>query len=353
MIEGRLRTSGLLCEIRTAGEESAIPQIMDDVTRRNIPYAITLTSQNEVHRSLTMNILHGTPQEHRNMPMEDALSLVSRNFEAYVKELREKALAPPTPAPAPAPTPAPAALAPSKPDFIAPDAQMSYLLNLLADNRHLTAEELDKVVQYLRERRDRIIESQGGKRPGGDGDSRQSLRDEKAINEQQQELQAKILSILNGSGGGPPSPTAVAAAAQLRQQQTQNSDPYRGMGGIPRAPPPPQSSNPMNSTINFDNPSVQQALDNLIQSGPNLLRNISAVQAPPAPQQPNNMQSLAQAQQQAIQAGYGHLAQQQMSQQQQMPPQRGHGGGVPSLLGGMGNSNMGGMGQYGGMPQRY
>ena len=28
--------------------------------------------------------------------------------------------------------------------------------------------------------------------------------------------------------------------------------------------------------INFDNPTVQKALDNLIQSGPNLLRNISA-----------------------------------------------------------------------------
>lgn len=37
-----------------------------------------------------------------------------------------------------------------------------------------------------------------------------------------------------------------------------------------------QSRDPgMSSLINFDNPSVQKALDNLISSGPNLLKNIS------------------------------------------------------------------------------
>ena len=101
------------------------------------------------------------------MPMEDALSLVSRNFETYVQELREKATA--TPAPVRAVVPAPGPPGPAKAamsDFIPPDAQMSYLLNLLADSRQLTVEELDKVIQYLRDRRDRIIESQGGQRAG-------------------------------------------------------------------------------------------------------------------------------------------------------------------------------------------
>lgn len=32
----------------------------------------------------------------------------------------------------------------------------------------------------------------------------------------------------------------------------------------------------MSALINFDNPNVQKALDNLIQSGPNLLKNISS-----------------------------------------------------------------------------
>jgi hypothetical protein len=35
-------------------------------------------------------------------------------------------------------------------------------------------------------------------------------------------------------------------------------------------------STPAATLINFDNPTVQKALDNLIQSGPNLLRNLSA-----------------------------------------------------------------------------
>lgn len=40
-----------------------------------------------------------------------------------------------------------------------------------------------------------------------------------------------------------------------------------------------QGPAPAATLINFDNPTVQKALDNLIQSGPNLLRNISVSQA--------------------------------------------------------------------------
>ena len=40
-----------------------------------------------------------------------------------------------------------------------------------------------------------------------------------------------------------------------------------------------QAPAPAATLINFDNPTVQKALDNLIQSGPNLLRNISVSQA--------------------------------------------------------------------------
>ena len=38
-----------------------------------------------------------------------------------------------------------------------------------------------------------------------------------------------------------------------------------------------QRSTTANTSINFDNPSVQKALDNLIQSGPALMQSINAI----------------------------------------------------------------------------
>ena len=87
------------------------------------------------------------PPEHRNMPLDDAIVLIARNFEAYMLELREKATAPVV-APAPAP----------KKDFVPPDQHTVYLLNLLADSRFLTVDELDRVISYLQTRRHQLAE---------------------------------------------------------------------------------------------------------------------------------------------------------------------------------------------------
>lgn len=46
-------------------------------------------------------------------------------------------------------------------DFIPPDEHTKYLLNLLADDRVLTVEELDKVMKYLQERRARLLAKNG------------------------------------------------------------------------------------------------------------------------------------------------------------------------------------------------
>ena len=80
------------------------------------------------------------------------------------------------------------------------------------------------------------------------------------LQQEQQELQAKILSILNGPGDKPAPKPPVPQARVMG-----NGAPGQGQAG-------------MSSLINFDNPSVQKALDNLIQSGPNLLKNISSPQ---------------------------------------------------------------------------
>lgn len=100
------------------------------------------------------------------MPIEDAITLVGRSFETYMQTAREKTAAPPVAAPPPergaAPAP-PTARAP--PPFVPPGPDISYLLNLLADNRQLTIEEIDKVIGYLRERRDKLFETEGRRLP--------------------------------------------------------------------------------------------------------------------------------------------------------------------------------------------
>ena len=44
------------------GEDRTIPQVVEDAAKKLCLFAIVINSQNEVHQSLTVNILHGTPQ---------------------------------------------------------------------------------------------------------------------------------------------------------------------------------------------------------------------------------------------------------------------------------------------------
>ncbi len=112
-----------------------------------------------------------------------------------------------------------------------------------------------------------------GLRPGNDV---------KAIDDQQAELQNKILDILNGDER-----TSAAARGQMSAagvgMAPQGAPP--GFGGANR--PDPESAGGAPTSINFNNPSVQKALDNLM--GTNVLQNISsAVSAtsPPPPRDP-------------------------------------------------------------------
>lgn len=97
------------------------------------------------------------------MPVDDAISLVSRSFDQYTKTTREKNAAALTAAPvaAAAATATPSSQRSAGP-FVPPSSDILYLLNLLADSRQLTIEELDKVINYLRDRRDKQLETDGG-----------------------------------------------------------------------------------------------------------------------------------------------------------------------------------------------
>ncbi|NXC21683.1 NCOA5 protein, partial [Corythaeola cristata] len=356
----KVRDLGMVVDLIFLNTEMSLTQALDDVSRGGSPFAIVITQQHQVHRSCTVNIMFGTPQEHRNMPQADAMVLVARNYERYKTESREKECEEIARQAAKMadeavlrerPPPMEEAVRGGHPPAI------QTLLNLLADNRYLTAEETDKVINYLRDRKERLLRGSTdslqapmsrqslGAPSGSSLGSQSSLPSSQAhqssqplvsapsvpvsSSNPQQELQAKILSLFNsgaaaavansssaasaGTSGGTPNQnfanvtsgqarSAQMSAGNLNQAQQRLQTPStqppalqgpsRNAGPRPGAPPQAQSlygqhqnrlpapgsvpaQRPVSSGINFDNPSVQKALDTLIQSGPALSHLVS------------------------------------------------------------------------------
>ncbi|NXL46115.1 NCOA5 protein, partial [Podilymbus podiceps] len=361
----KVRDLGMVVDLIFLNTEMSLTQALDDVSRGGSPFAIVITQQHQVHRSCTVNIMFGTPQEHRNMPQADAMVLVARNYERYKTESREKEREEIARQAAKMadeavlqererPPPMDEGVRGGHPPGI------QTLLNLLADNRYLTAEETDKVINYLRDRKERLLRGSTdslqasmsrqslGAPSGSSLGSQSSLPSSQAhqgsqplvsapsvpvsSSNPQQELQAKILSLFNSgvaaaaaaaansssaatagtSSGTPNQNFANMASGQARsaqmsagnlnqaQQRLQTPStqlpalqgPSRNAGPRPGAPPQAQSlygqhqnrlpapgnvpaQRPVSSGINFDNPSVQKALDTLIQSGPALSHLVS------------------------------------------------------------------------------
>ncbi|XP_019763527.2 nuclear receptor coactivator 5 [Dendroctonus ponderosae] len=189
-IESRLKQMGLIVDLLFPNEDVAIGKVLANISSRGCLYAILVMPQNEEQRSLTLNILHGIPQEHRNMPLEDAVLLVQRNFEAYMRG--EKAPE--------------NAVKMSLSDRHPIPVQM--LLNLLAENRMLSTSQYDRIIKYLQERRE--LQSAHEIAEGITQASNEAPTDK------QTELQSRILNILNKANDPaiPKSITSMDSAAK-------------------------------------------------------------------------------------------------------------------------------------------
>ncbi|XP_057193393.1 nuclear receptor coactivator 5 isoform X1 [Triplophysa rosa] len=323
----KARDLGMVVDLIFLNTEVSLTQALEDVSRARTPFAIIITQQHQVHRSCTVNILFGTPQEHRNMPMQDAMVLVAHNFDTFKAEHRAKE------------RDEIARKAAKMADDVLmrehereghPSALLTHI-TLLTEGRFMTPEELTMLIDYLREKRDRLVRGSTDAAllpPAVTHDPAQPTQTLSApaqpaymhshlppvsapasTNSQQQELQAKILSMFN-SGGSSVVAASPAPAPQL-QGYTSSLGPQNtglqsslSVGGVPktavvqpqsmmsarsaprppvsRMPGPPRQPVPAGTGINFDNPSVQKALDTLIQSNPiNHLVNLGGMgQAP-------------------------------------------------------------------------
>ncbi|KAE8298297.1 Nuclear receptor coactivator 5 [Larimichthys crocea] len=326
----KVRDLGMVVDLIFLNTEVSLTQALEDVGRARTPFAIIITQQHQVHRSCTVNILFGTPQEHRNMPMQDAMMLVALNYEAYKVENREKER-----------EEIARKAAKMADDVLLREADreshpVSVLttITLLSENRFVTPDELDGLIAYLKDKRVRLlrntadplassghvsapaavhsnIPASAAGLPPSSHPTRASPQSShlglsaassaSANSSHQQELQAKILSLFNSGSGasasvGMPATSQPQAYSSLGPSLSQNpshqsmSGPSpsasQGYGTPPsRMPVTPGGQRPPSSTagINFDNPSVQKALDTIIQSGPSLshLVGAGASQQPP------------------------------------------------------------------------
>lgn len=153
--------------------------MLSNIANRGALYAIVIDATHLERRSLTVNILYGIPAEHRNMPMDDALELINRNF-LQLEQGESGDIANDT-------DESPYAAIPKASTCHTDSVQ--HLANLFADNRCLTVIQYDCLIKYLQERRE-----QQYKFEVGDADVEMGVESKAS---EQDVLQRRLMEILS------------------------------------------------------------------------------------------------------------------------------------------------------------
>jgi hypothetical protein len=210
-VAGHVRELGLIVQIQQLSPTVSLADALDSAAQEGLLYAVIITSQHEMHRSVTLTILHGrNPQEHKNMPLEDALSLVSKDFDHFMLSGRRagglRRLAPP----------------PAAPD-------VSHLLGKAASGASLSSSELSAVISALQKQKqdDNIASSSHNVT-----ENVMETDTPEDIQRQQADLQAKILNLLGSSAVVPSSSPTSASAVSKPVGGSYGSLSGRGAGSV-------------------------------------------------------------------------------------------------------------------------
>ncbi|XP_043508887.1 putative uncharacterized protein DDB_G0282133 isoform X1 [Frieseomelitta varia] len=249
-IEMRLKKIGLTVDLLFPNEDVLLSRVLGNIASRGCLYAVVVTPINQEHHSLTLNILHGLPQEHRNMLVEDAINLISRDFANYKAGGRSVPLNTPFA------------------NERHPDA-IQVLLNMLADNHQLTVLQYDRVIKYLEIKREEQVQVELG-----DVKDLPSTTTTITVNDPKQaELQSRILNILNSNKttSSAPAPSPVPAPTS-----TPAPVPPATWGTAASTATTASTTTTTTTGVSpsplLNDPTVQKALDSLLQG--NLLKSI-------------------------------------------------------------------------------
>lgn len=269
MFLSKMKKIGLICDIVILDQFTSPSQIVDEATARGLLYTASVTLRNEMHRSITINILQGQPQEHRNMPYEDALKLVARKFDAHLLKLGGgKSDADAIPAMMPLKNKA------AEGEEI--DPKLSLMLINLAEGKNLKLEDLDLVIEFLNKKREKVT---GLENPG-----------QPIATTYQQKERNSLASSLGPKPVQPPVVGGKSATTQAEDLQAkinllfgdrskQQSTVGMKLNSPTQAVDDNHSAHPdakkKTSGIDFSNPTVQNALQSLMKTGPNILDSLS------------------------------------------------------------------------------
>ncbi|XP_058464409.1 nuclear receptor coactivator 5 [Malaya genurostris] len=275
-IEARLKRNGLTVDLLFPNDDVPIGKVLSNIASRGSYYAILITPENEERNSITVNVLYGIPAEHRNMPTEDAIVFICKDFEDKLRLEQEKT------------SKYRASMMSTNSNnthmgFNAPPLQDKHpepiqnMLNLLASNRQLTVLQYDRLIKYLGERKQMQIKYELGEDYDSVGASK--LMETKSKEENEKLLQRKIMDILN-------KPSIVAPKAKIVEPEVETrsvSSTFSSFGGLTVAMaasasnasstsvPAPKSisSSALDSAAPklLHDPKVQKALDSLLMSG--------------------------------------------------------------------------------------
>lgn len=275
-IESRLKRNGLTVDLLFPNDDVPIGKVLSNIASRGSYYAILITPENQERNSITVNVLYGIPAEHRNMPTDDAIMFICKDFEDKVRSEQEKAVkyrATMNPA------------GPVNPHMMYSAPQLSdkhpeaiqNMLSLLANNRQLTVLQYERLIKYLTERKELQIKYELGE----DTDTL-SLLAGKSKADSEKELQKKIMDILNKPSIIPPKKNRL-----MEPEKELRSTGFSSFGNITiaaaaagssgggggKAAPISTGSSSSSAPIAtaapklLHDPKVQKALDSLLLSG--------------------------------------------------------------------------------------
>ncbi|XP_052897175.1 nuclear receptor coactivator 5 [Anopheles moucheti] len=261
LIEARLKRAGLSVDLLFPNNDVPIGKVLANRASQGTYYCIVITPENQERNSITVNVLHGIPAEHRNMPTDDAINFVIKNFNEKIRHEHKphsvSAYHHAAPVTSPPSQPRPMQAEPPQTQDKHPEAVQN-MINLLAANRPLTVLQYERLIKYLTERKELQIRLELGE--DVDSSTASSLIPPiitpavpaKSKQETERELQKKILDIMN-------KPSIIGAAKLAASTDNMNNESRVNSNFLPT------------SRLLHD-PKVQRALDSLLQS--QLLTNV-------------------------------------------------------------------------------
>jgi len=184
-----------------------------------VKYGACVGPESQADLTITLNVLQGEQEEHRNMPLDDAMAFVSRNLCAQVIETA-------------------ASKSPTKKGVNNHPEDILSILGFLQENRPLSVVEYDKLLRYLNSQRSAVLRAEYGDHIPPALAAPPLL--EPAVRAKQDEVQGRVLAILN--------------------RTTSRSTPKK-------------TTTPAPGPIA---PSLQAAIDSLVKTGPNLFSNLQS-----------------------------------------------------------------------------